>query len=121
MTCMGQDEGLAHWACYSGPVGMRAEVLNLSFSFSSVTSSNVPYYFQPTSMKAPCYSCSDNDGWREMAVHPLHSTKPALLSEVCLALVQRPGTRQKPVRHQQGDDVPSHFSEQHLLLRWDHL
>lgn len=97
----------------------------MPFSFSSLTSSNMPSYFQPRSMKAPRYSCSDNDGGREMAAHQLHSTKPAVFSEVCLALVQRPGAGQKPVRDQQRDDVPPHFPEQqllpHLLLRWVHL
>lgn len=34
----------------------------LPFSFSFLTSSNMPSYSQPTSMKTPHYSCSDNDG-----------------------------------------------------------
>lgn len=33
MICKGQGESLANWACHSGPMGMRAEVLNPAILF----------------------------------------------------------------------------------------
>ena len=53
--------------------------------FAFLTSSDVPSYFQPTSLKLPWYPCSHDDGGG-VAAHQLHSVKPAVLSEGYLAL-----------------------------------
>lgn len=56
-----QGEGLANRAGHSGSMDMRAEGLPQPVPVSVLMSSNVPSFFHPTSIKTPCYSCSNNE------------------------------------------------------------
>lgn len=114
MICMGQGEGLANWGCHSDLVGTRAEVFN-----------PVILIFLPDLLQHAILFSTWWEVGREKAAHHVPSTEPVVFSGVCLALVQRPGAGQKPIRDPQWDNVPPQFPEQlllpHLLCRWVRL